>query len=346
MQPPPNPTALLILGMHRSGTSSVTGLLHHLGVALGQNLMPAKADNPKGFFEHQAIVDLHDEILKTLNTAWDDPRSLSPGWEQSPQLAPHREQLLTLLRQDFTGISLWAIKDPRLCRLLPLWLSVLAELNVTPKVIFVLRDPAEVIASLQHRNGTGREQAAMLWLSYTVAAEHGSRTLPRSVVRYEDCLTGWRTEVQRLRTGLALNLPAPTPDQQAKIDAFLDAGLRHPASSAAEPFTAPQNAWVAPLYESLLAWRQTNAAPTATCDSAAQALTQAEHAAAPVLQYLTVKAAHEKEIALVALRNHYEATLKSKAAEHAERLNILTTLQASTSWRITRPLRWLMARGK
>jgi hypothetical protein len=49
-------TVLVVLGMHRSGTSALTGMLHHLGVALGEHLMPASADNPRGYWEHSDVV--------------------------------------------------------------------------------------------------------------------------------------------------------------------------------------------------------------------------------------------------------------------------------------------------
>jgi hypothetical protein len=339
-------TALLVLGMHRSGTSSVTGTLSLLDVALGQDLLPPMPDNPKGFFEQKTVVDLHDEILEALGTSWDDPRGLPEGWEDDPALAPHREKLQQLIAQNFGGAQLWAAKDPRLCRLLPLWLGILGTLNITPKIVFVVRNPDEVIRSLEERNETTAEQAAMLWLSYTLSAECSSRTLPRSVVRYEDWLRDWRGETRRLDAELALNLAKPSTERETEIDSFLDATLRHHQNPDETPLVAPQNTWVPRVHKALLLWRETGFLATGICDAATQALADAENAAQPITRYLTTTAQHDKNTALIALREHYETTLATTEKLLAERLTLINTLQTSTSWRITQPLRWLMGGGR
>src|ERR1700677_613707 len=74
-------TALVVLGMHRSGTSALTGMLHHLGVVLGEHLMPATADNPRGYWEHADIVKAHERLMAALGWGWDDIRSLPSGFE-------------------------------------------------------------------------------------------------------------------------------------------------------------------------------------------------------------------------------------------------------------------------
>ena len=59
--------SLVILGMHRSGTSALAGLVQLLGVNLGEDLLPAMPEvNEKGFFEHQEILDIHEGLLKSL----------------------------------------------------------------------------------------------------------------------------------------------------------------------------------------------------------------------------------------------------------------------------------------
>src|SRR5580658_3168224 len=82
-------TALVVLGMHRSGTSALAGMLHHLGVALGERLMPASPDNPRGYWEHSEIVAINHRLMATMGWAWDDIRPLPAGFEcgEAAQLA-------------------------------------------------------------------------------------------------------------------------------------------------------------------------------------------------------------------------------------------------------------------
>src|SRR5665213_3543412 len=65
-------TAIVVLGMHRSGTSALTGMLRHLGVVLGDNMMPPTTDNPRGYWEQADIVDLHQKTMAGHGMAWDD----------------------------------------------------------------------------------------------------------------------------------------------------------------------------------------------------------------------------------------------------------------------------------
>ncbi len=188
-------SAVLFLGMHRSGTSAAAGVFSRLGVDLGSDLMDAADDNPKGFYEHRGIVALHDEVLAVLDSRWDDPRPLPAGWERDPRLIPLRRRLRTILADEFSGKPLWGFKDPRLCRLLPLWLPLLHELRVTPRFVLVVRSPVDASHSLRRRDGILQERSSMLWLSYIVSAEQNTRTLPRTTLFYDDLLHDWRGEV-------------------------------------------------------------------------------------------------------------------------------------------------------
>ena len=128
-------TALIVLGMHRSGTSALTGMLYHLGVALGENLMPATLDNPRGYWEHDDIVKIHERLMSTLGWAWDDIRPLPPGFEHTEPARLAAGELTAILGRDFAGLPLWGVKDPRLCRLMPLWATLLAATGITPRYL-------------------------------------------------------------------------------------------------------------------------------------------------------------------------------------------------------------------
>ena len=73
-------TAILVAGMHRSGTSALTGALNVLGISLGQHLLAPGEDNPKGYWEHQSAVEIHERLLTALERRWDDVRPLPAGW--------------------------------------------------------------------------------------------------------------------------------------------------------------------------------------------------------------------------------------------------------------------------
>src|SRR5688572_17839806 len=117
----PPARVICTLGMHRSGTSLVSRTLNLLGVHLGPSdrLLPADEDNPKGYWEHRAIVDLNDEILDRFGGRWDEPPSFPPAWPRDPRMEDLREQARHLLTDNFAVAPLWGWKDPRTCLTLP-----------------------------------------------------------------------------------------------------------------------------------------------------------------------------------------------------------------------------------
>src|SRR5437870_8336735 len=137
---------ICVLGMHRSGTSLITRVLSLLGMYLGpsEHLMKPNQFNPKGFWEHQSIVDLDDEILKRLEGSWCDPPSFSAGWEGSSQFADLRQQARALIQNDFDAAMCWGWKDPRTCLTLPFWKQLLPPL----RYVICLRNPVDVARSL------------------------------------------------------------------------------------------------------------------------------------------------------------------------------------------------------
>ena len=78
-----NSKAVIVLGMHRSGTSALAGMLSLLGIQFGRSLFPPQADNPRGYWEHREIVDLDDRMLMALGSSWDDMRGSNPTLDHS-----------------------------------------------------------------------------------------------------------------------------------------------------------------------------------------------------------------------------------------------------------------------
>jgi hypothetical protein len=341
---------LLILGMHRSGTSAVAGQLAALGVYPGSNLLPPQPDNPKGFFEPRAVVELHDEILKLIGATWDDPRPLPEGWADAPALTPYRARLAALIQTEFGSAETWFVKDPRLCRLLPLWRAALGSLGAAPKILLVVRNPSEVVASLNRRSQTDPEQAASLWLAHYAEAEIASRGLNRAVVLYEDWLADWYGQALRVCAELGAEWNITSATQH-----FVEPSLRHEIAIPAR-FSAPQNAWAAQFHEALQAWARTGTSPGEMAEQITEDLYLAPRAALPVLAYLREADARAHAAALrlaeasVArgpdiftthfLREQERATASAQSLAH-ERLLLIRQIQASASWRLTKPLRAL-----
>jgi hypothetical protein len=245
-------TMILVLGMHRSGTSALTRLLNLHGATLPDALIGPAPENQTGHWEPEVLVALNDDILAAASRSWHDPRALPPSWFNSPEAAMFEAQLADALREEFGNAPLSVMKDPRLCLLLPLWLRVLEALNITPKVVIPLRHPSEIAASLARRQQAPAPKFLLLWLRYMLAAERGSRGLTRCFVNYPALLEDWQHEIKQIGGKLGITWPmAP-----ANVDKFLSPDLRH--HHCAEPLPAPMETvhnWLTealdhePLYE-------------------------------------------------------------------------------------------------
>ena len=220
--------ALLVLGMHRSGTSAATRVLNLLGVELGSRLMPPAPDNPSGFWEHLGVVEIHDRLLSDLGRSWDDYRPLPENWLDGTAAQRAYQQIKQLIESEFSDAPLWGVKDPRLCLFVPLWERALRNLGIEASALIVLREPAQVVRSLRDRNAIPAALGEALWYRYTAAAIRGGVHLPHAELRYPRLVQDWRTEMKRLESALALSFDW-SDGSVTRIDTFL-----HPARPASE----------------------------------------------------------------------------------------------------------------
>ena len=220
--------AILLLGMHRSGTSASTRVLNLLGADLGADLMPsAEGNNARGFWEHRGVVAIHEELFGALHRNWQDIRAMPVNWLSSEAASVARKKLVDLLSKEFANSPLWAVKDPRLCRLLPLWQLVLDDMNVEAHVVFIVRNPTEVAQSLAARDGMPGGLARMLWLEYILEGELASRQLPRAVIVYDNLLQDWEGCVRQLESELHLHWPIAIESVRGEVGSFLSISERH-----------------------------------------------------------------------------------------------------------------------
>src|SRR4051812_2057002 len=135
---------ILVVGMHRSGTSAVTRVINLLGASIARDLTPPQANNnERGFWESESIIRIHDELLIALGAAWDYPFQLPNNWLQSSFVQEAKRKLAERIIDDFADSRTLVVKDPRMARLLPLWLELLGELKIEPLLVVPFRNPLE-----------------------------------------------------------------------------------------------------------------------------------------------------------------------------------------------------------
>lgn len=222
------PTAVLVMGMHRSGTSAITRVISLLGADLPSNIMPAHPlVNRTGFWEPQDIVSIHDEAMFSAGSSWNDVGLFPESWFNRGAANSFLERLVSKLEDNFSGSSMFVIKDPRLCRLAPLWAKVLRAIHANPAVVFLYRNPLEVAASMMIAHGMPPLEAMLLWLRYVLEGERHTRSWSRVFVDFSDLLRDWRTTMERVRQELEVEWPRKPDHAEAQIDEFLSKTLRH-----------------------------------------------------------------------------------------------------------------------
>lgn len=222
-------TVLVVLGMHRSGTSAITRALEALGVTLGDNLMPpAENNNEKGFFEDLDIHHFNTRLLRAQNTAWDRLNRIDPTWSLAPEQSAWRHEAIEILRSKLANTRLFAFKDPQTCLLLPFWQSVLSELRVQTHYLICLRNPISVAESLHRRDGIHPMRGQLLWLFCQMEILRNTEDMSRILVEYDAVIESPFEQLQRIAQAFLLEPPvANSCASQVFQQDFLSHTLRH-----------------------------------------------------------------------------------------------------------------------
>ncbi|WP_139110189.1 sulfotransferase family protein [Ensifer sp. LC163] len=171
---PKGRVGLAVLGMHRSGTSALTRVLSLLGAELPQRLMGANHGNETGHWEPQKLAELNDQVLSEGGSRWDDWRSFDS--QALREKYPHfRDAIAACLQEDFGDSQLFVLKDPRICRLVPVYSDVTDQLRVDLRFVIPYRNAIEVAASLNARDGMSNAYAKLLWARHILDAEAATR---------------------------------------------------------------------------------------------------------------------------------------------------------------------------
>jgi hypothetical protein len=229
--PPSDPTAqVVVLGMHRSGTSVLTSLLRLLGLWAGgeEDFPPADDHNQEGYWEHRGVWSVDEAILRTLGASWSEVADLDLSRLDERLRARFRERALQVVR-DLDRHGPWVIKDPRLCVLFPFWREILER----PVCILTYREPLPVARSLAARDGIPIPQGIALWERYTREALASTLGLPRVLVSHRELMADPVATLRRLRGRLGIaGLPFPGEEE---IRAIVNPALvHHPRDPGAE----------------------------------------------------------------------------------------------------------------
>lgn len=216
---------VVVVGMHRSGTSCLAGCLQDLGLNLGE-VNTAAPHNRKGNREDPRLWVVHDAVLARVDAAWDRPPTEPVVWT-----ADEKAALKAVLAEYDSVPRPWGFKDPRATVLLDGWLEVLPDLRLTASI----RHPLAVAGSLEARNGFPVEKSLAIWTTYNRAVLAWRSRMPVAVVDYD--APDYEARVRAMAAALGLPSDRPMP--------FREAGLNHQA------VTAPPPPEVATLWDAL-----------------------------------------------------------------------------------------------
>ncbi|WP_218131736.1 glycosyltransferase [Nitrosospira multiformis] len=219
---------IIVLGMHRSGTSAITRGLQVMGVELGDNLMPAVENvNAKGFWEDLDIYALNNELLSLLGSDWHHLTAIGLKDVEALRKSGYFAKAVDLLCQKVEKKNVFGFKDPRVAKLLPFWKEVFIQCQFDTSYVLVVRHPLSVAKSLAKRDGFDVEKSYFLWLGHIIESLTSSAGMQRVLVDYDKLMLSPEFEINRIAKGLDLEINPVELDSY--ITQFLDETLRHTA---------------------------------------------------------------------------------------------------------------------
>ena len=211
-------TCIIVLGMHRSGTSSLAGILNVSGIFMGKELLKESSDNPKGFFENKKITLFNESLLSQIGTSWHDIYPIEIN--QILGKEDLKKRATAILDEDYGDKDIFGIKDPRMCILFPFWKEVLEEMGVKIKVLFIYRNPLEVAYSLLYRDCFSFGKGILLWAKYNLYGEYYTRGCDREFILFDDLLNHPFDEMRKIQERMGLSF------DENKITDFLEKELK------------------------------------------------------------------------------------------------------------------------
>jgi hypothetical protein len=227
-------TCILVLGMHRSGTSAITRAISLMGAALPSDVLGSNAFNEAGHWEPIGILRANERFMRLLGHEWDDLRRLPLETCSVSAATDFIREIEALLISGYGDALTIVVKDPRVSLLKPLVSRAASNVGFTTVSVIATRRVDAVAKSLTRRDGMSRGYAELLWLRHTLDAEFLSRNGPRIVVPFERLLDDPDAVLGRLsKYLLAVGVPLNSSLSAAK--ASLRPELRHHRADATTP---------------------------------------------------------------------------------------------------------------
>ncbi len=227
---------VLITGTGRSGTSTVSGTLNHLGLHVPGPYLGANRSNPKGFFESKWAVKFHKRLYKLAKINDFDGRPDAVDLVREATTPAMREELRAFLADISSEHEQVVVKDPRTVWCQALWAEQAAEVGMSIRYLSMLRHPAEVLGSRTEYYASGADDERRRyyatcslgrWINSCVVNERETRGEARTFVRYTDLLGDWRTTMKKVARDLGLHYDTDFDDPTARtVDEFIDPDLR------------------------------------------------------------------------------------------------------------------------
>ena len=213
--------AILVVCMHRSGTSAISGLLNELGIFMGNSLYgPQKGVNEKGFYENSKVVELNEKLFDALLQSWDDPFAFNHNCNYFEEYKQYEHTIQTLLEDEYSSHHLWGMKDPRVSLHLPFWDKAIKNKGVDPCFLMMIRHPIEVASSLTKRDGFSQSKGLMLWLNYTISTYMYCKSRKLCIVGFNDLLQSQSKVLNNISRSFDLELPE-------KSTKFIESSLKN-----------------------------------------------------------------------------------------------------------------------
>jgi len=217
---------IVVLGMHRSGTSAITRSLRVMGVELGDTLMPAiEGINDKGFWEDLDLFTLNNELLRMVESDWHYLAPIELADVEILRKNGSFDKAGALLHRKLDKKTIFGFKDPRVAKLFRFWKEVFIHCQLDTSCVLAVRHPLSIVMSLNKRDGFDPEKSYFLWLGHVIESLAGSTGFRRVLVDYDNLMQSPEVEINRVARELDLEIDEV--ELQSYRSQFLDEALRH-----------------------------------------------------------------------------------------------------------------------